>query len=181
MPEIATDPSASCNCLYPGPGFQESQQLGPDRVSLRGRDARGRFAKGSSGNPRGRPPGIRNPRRGLPDLAARRLSAQALSDLLDRKPGLLLPLAAQLMPPPHAASDPAARLGIGLSSLQTAADLREVLSIVLAAQALGAGRRRGCASRHPSLLRAVRAIAARGKSKGATSISTSRAHGVARL
>ena len=34
------------------------------------RDARGRFAKGSSGNPRGWPPGIRNPRRPMPDLVA---------------------------------------------------------------------------------------------------------------
>jgi hypothetical protein len=34
------------------------------------RDARGRFATGSSGNPRGRPRGIPNPRRRVPDLVA---------------------------------------------------------------------------------------------------------------
>jgi hypothetical protein len=65
----------------------------------------------------------------VPDLAARPLSAQALSDLLDRKPHLLRPLAAQLLPPPPlAAVDPAARLGIDLSSLRTSEDLRQVLS-----------------------------------------------------
>jgi hypothetical protein len=80
--------------------MMESQSLGPDRLSPRARDARGRFARGSSGNPRGRPPGIPNPKRRVPDLVARPLSAQALSHLLDRKPYLLPPLAAQLVPPP---------------------------------------------------------------------------------
>jgi len=75
------------------------------------RDARGRFAKGSSGNPRGRPRGIANPRRRVPDLVARPLSAQRLSDLLDRKPHLLRPLAAQLLPPPLASIDPAEPVG----------------------------------------------------------------------
>jgi hypothetical protein len=46
------------------------------------RFARGRFAKGRSGNPRG----IRNPRRRVPDLLARPLSLKALSLLIDRKP-----------------------------------------------------------------------------------------------
>jgi hypothetical protein len=102
-----------------------------------GRDARGRFAKGRSGNPRGRPRGIRNPRPRVPDLVARPLSAQALSDLLDRKPHLLRPLAMQLLPPPLDAIDPAERLGIDLASLRTAEDVRQVLSTVLAAIARG--------------------------------------------
>ena len=76
----------------------------------------GRFAKGSSGNPRVRPPGIRNPRRRVPDLAARPLCARALPDLLDRKPHLLRPLTAQLLPPP-AAIDTAEHLGIDVASL----------------------------------------------------------------
>jgi hypothetical protein len=73
----------------------------------------------------------------VPDLAARPLSAHALSDLLDRKPHLLRLLAAQLLPPPLAAIDPAALLGIDLASLRTVEDLRRVLSTVLAAVARG--------------------------------------------
>src|SRR5437899_1666521 len=36
------------------PETEESQQLGPDPFLPRGRDARGRFDTGNSGNPRGR-------------------------------------------------------------------------------------------------------------------------------
>ncbi len=73
----------------------------------------------------------------MPDLAVRPLSAQALSDLLDRKPHLLRPLAARLLPPPLTAIHPAARLGIDLSWLRTVEDLRQVLATVLAAVARG--------------------------------------------
>jgi Family of unknown function (DUF5681) len=130
------------------------------------RATRGRFAKGSSGNPRGRPRGIHNPKRRLPDLAARPLRPQAMSDLLDRKPHLLWLLAAQLLPPPLAAIDPAARLGIDLSSLRSAEDVRQVLSTVLAAVARGdiapaeaahiakrAGARLRAVGRHARLMR----------------------------
>src|SRR5246127_4790078 len=106
---VAGPPPHSCSDLFPRPGIQGSQQLGPDLISPRGRDARGRFAKGSSGNPRGRPRGIPNPRRRVPDLIARPLSALALSDLLDRKPHLLRPLAVQVLPPPRKPIDPAKR------------------------------------------------------------------------
>ena len=135
MPEIIADPPLpSCHQLFPRPGIRESQQLGPDPFLPHGRDARGRFATGSSGNPRGRPRGIANPRRRVPDLVARPLSAQALSDLLDRKPHLLRPLAAQLLPPsPLASIDPAVRLGIDLAPLRTAEDCRRVLTTGLAA------------------------------------------------
>ncbi len=138
MPEIVADPpDPSCYHLFPGSRIQEFQLLGPDPFSPRGRDPRGRFAKGNSGNPCGRPRGIRNPRRRVPDLAARRPSAQALSDLLDCKPHLLRPLAAQVFPPPLAAIDPAERLGIDLVSLRTAEDVKEALAAVLAAVARG--------------------------------------------
>jgi hypothetical protein len=138
MPDIVADPpDTSCSLLLPGDGLQKSQQLGPDLTPPRARDARGRFAKGSSGNPRGRPPGIRNPKRRIPDLAARPLSARALADLLDRKPHLLRSLAAQLLPPPRTAIDPAKRLGIDLSSMRTAEDSKWVMPTVLAAIARG--------------------------------------------
>jgi hypothetical protein len=54
-----------------------------------------------------------------------------LSALLDRKPQLLRPLAAQLMPPPVAAIDPTQRLGIDLALPPTPADLQRALSAVL--------------------------------------------------
>jgi hypothetical protein len=97
MPEVVAELCSPSNRpLLPGPGIQESQRLGPDPFLLNSRGARGRFAKGSSGNPRRRTRGIPNPRRRVPDLAARRLSAQALSKLLDHKPYLLQPLAKHL-------------------------------------------------------------------------------------
>jgi hypothetical protein len=49
----------------------------------------------------------------------------------------LRPLAEQLLPPPLAAVDPAARLGIDPSSLRTVEDVRRVLSTVLMAIARG--------------------------------------------
>jgi hypothetical protein len=101
------------------------------------RIAHGRFAKGSSGNPGGRPRGIPSPRRRVPNLVARPLSAKALSDLIDRKPHLLRPLAAQLLPPPLPSTNPTKHLGIDLSSLRTAEDVRQALSAVLAAVARG--------------------------------------------
>ncbi len=86
------------------------------------RDARERFAKGNSGNPRGRPRGVPNPRQRVPDLVAKPLRAQALSDLINRKPHLLRPLAAQLVPPPPASIESAKRLGIDVSSLRAVED-----------------------------------------------------------
>ena len=138
MSEIIADPpSPLCSLLFSGSGVEESQILGPDPFSPRPRDARGRFAKGRSGNPRGRPRGIPNPKRRVPDLIARPIGAEALSGLLDRKPHLLRPLLAQLLPPPLVSLDPTARLGIDLSSLRTAEDFRQVLPTVLAAVARG--------------------------------------------
>jgi len=138
MPETITDPpSPSCHLLLSEGGILKSQSLGPDPSSSRARDAHGRFAEGRSGNPRGRPRGIRNPRRRVPDLTARPLSPQVLSHLLDRKPHLLQPLVLQVLPPPLAPVDPAERLGIELSSLRTVEDFRQLLPTVLAAIARG--------------------------------------------
>jgi hypothetical protein len=101
------------------------------------------------------PRGIPNPRRRVPNLVARPLRAKALADLIDRKPHLLRPLAAQQLPPPHASINPA----IGPSSLRTVEDVRQMLSAGLAAAARGESSpaeaasiaRRACAR-----LRAVR-------------------------
>ncbi|HMD66694.1 MAG TPA: hypothetical protein VKG22_08620 [Stellaceae bacterium] len=98
----------------------------------------------------------------MPDLVARPLSAQALSDLLDRKPHLLHPFVAQLLPAPLAAIDPAERLGIDVSSLRTVEEFRQVLPTVLAAIARGEiapaeGAR--IARRVRARLRAVRRLA----------------------
>ena len=163
MPEIAADPFLPrCSLLLSESGIQESQPPGPDLSLLRVRDARGRFAKGSSGNPRGRPPGIRNPRRRVPDLVARPLSPQALSNLIDRKPHLLRALVLQLLPLPLAPMDPVERLGIDLSSLRTVEDLGQLLPTVLAAIARGEispaeGAR--IARRAHARLRAIRRLA----------------------
>jgi Family of unknown function (DUF5681) len=162
MPEVIAEPPLPP--LFSETGIPEFQRLGPDLFSPRARvrDARGRFAKGSSGNPGGRPRGIRNPRRRVPDLVARPLSAQSLTTLLDRKPHLLRPLAVQLLPPPLAAIDPAERLGIDLDSVRTWEHLRELLPRVLQAIACGeitptAGAR--LARRLAARLRAVRRLA----------------------
>jgi hypothetical protein len=134
---IANPPDPSCYLLFSGPGIVEYQSVDPDPLPPRARDARERFAKAGSGNPRGRPRGIPNPKRRMLDLAARPLRAGALSDLIDRRPHLLRPLAAQLSPPPLLFADSARHLRIDLSSSRTVEDIRQVLSAVLAAVARG--------------------------------------------
>ena len=110
MSEIVADlPDPSCYLLISGRGIEEFQSVDPDPFLHRARDARGRSAKGSSGVPSGRPRGIPNPKRRVPDLAAR-LSAGALSDLIDRKPHLPRPRAAQILPPPLPSTDPGKHL-----------------------------------------------------------------------
>jgi hypothetical protein len=160
MPETVTEPlDPPCYVLFSKPGIEECQSLGPDPLLPR---ARGRFANGSSGNPRGRPPGIPNPRRRVPDLVARPLSAQGLSNLLDRQPYLLRPLAAQLLPPPLASIDPAERFGIDLSSLRTLDNFQQALRTAWAAVSHGEitpGEGARIARRMRARLRALRRFA----------------------
>jgi hypothetical protein len=139
MPEAIIDPPVPASCYPPVPGYaiEQFQQLGPDLFSFCARDARGRFAEGRSGNPRGRPPSIPNPKRRLLDFATRPPRKGALSALLFRKPYLFRRFAQQLLPPLRTAIDPAERLGLDLSSLRTVEDFQRALRTVLAAVSRG--------------------------------------------
>jgi hypothetical protein len=78
--------------------MEQFQSLDPDLFLSSARDARGRFAKGASGNPNGRPRGIANPKRRRLDLAVRPVSTAVLLSLLDRKPHLRRSILAQVFP-----------------------------------------------------------------------------------
>jgi hypothetical protein len=136
MPEIAADsPSPSCCHLFSRPGIQESQQLALFVSCAR---RAGAFREGklrqSAGAAARHPQSQAACARSCGPAHER---AGALSELLDHKPHLLLPLAEQLLPPPRAAIDPAERLGIDLASSRTVKDFRQVLSTVLAGVAHG--------------------------------------------
>ena len=144
MPEIAHPPPLRCSSLHSGTGIEESQPLGPDlfppRVRAgarpRERDQRGHFAKGHSGNPAGRPRGIPNPQPRVLTLQAYRRNPQAAAALLDRKPRLLRPLLAPLLPPARP-RDPAEHLGISVGLLHNAADFQRAMQRVCSAVAAG--------------------------------------------
>ena len=109
----------------------------PRRVRPRARkDARGRFAKGHSGNPRGRPPGIPNPQRRVPNLRTLCLKPGAASALARRKPRLLRPMLAQILPP-AAPVPPAERLGVDFRKLRRIEDVQRAMRKIWAGLSRG--------------------------------------------
>lgn len=150
MPEIpAVSPDPTCSDLIISDGVEQNQSLGPDRFSLRAparereapaegqaRDGRGRFAKGHSGNPGGRPPGIPNPQRRVIGLRAWRENRPGVLAIAARKPWLLQPLLVQAFPPLRP-PDPARRLGTEIAGVTTPDDAQRVAGKVWRAMGRG--------------------------------------------
>jgi uncharacterized protein DUF5681 len=143
MPEISSDsPASACFLLHFESGIEQNQALAPDlfRFSVgdepAARDRDGRFAKGQSGNPRGRPRGISSPRRRTVTLAAWRENPDACKALFRRQPSQLRHLLRKFLPP-ASARDPAERIGLRLSSIRTPEQARRAIKWVWAALARG--------------------------------------------
>jgi hypothetical protein len=145
---VADKPSRSCYHLNSGSGIVESQQLAPDRFSPRARNAgagahtgdrdqRGRFATGTSGNPRGRPRGVPNPKRRVLTVSAFRKNPDAAMALFDRKPHLWRQLVAHFMPPRARPIDPAERIGLDLAVVRTPEDVERAIHTALIATSRG--------------------------------------------
>ena len=132
MPELLdASPDLPCFLLHSESGIAENQSLAPDlffpRAPARARDGRGRFAKGHSGNPKGRPRGIPNPTRRAIGLQGWRESREAASTTAERRPWLLRPLLMQALPPPVGMQDPAERIGLRPEAVETPDEAQRVL------------------------------------------------------
>jgi hypothetical protein len=145
MPEIpAASPDPACFCLHFGTGIAENQPLAPDLFPHRAlaredtltRDADGRFAKGHSGNPRGRPRGIPNPKRRVIPLRAWRENREAVLAVTRRKPWLFRSLVRQVLPPARPI-DPAERIGLRIASVRTPEQVWRALDKALQAASRG--------------------------------------------
>ena len=137
MPEIVADsPARACFSLHLPSGIEQNQSLAPDLLQFSARDQNGRFAKGQSGNPRGRPRGIPNPQRRMVTLAAFRKNPEACKALFRRQPSLLRRLLRQILPP-ASARDPAKRIGLRIASVRTPQQARRAIKQIWAALARG--------------------------------------------
>jgi hypothetical protein len=156
MPEIlAASPDPACFCLHFESGIEENQPLAPDlfaprapapagartRKNRRVREADGRFAKGHSGNPGGRPRGIPNPKRRVITLRARRENREAVLAVTRRKPWLFRSLVRQVLPPARPI-DPAERIGLRIASVRTPEQVWRALDKALQAASRGPAARR---------------------------------------
>jgi hypothetical protein len=152
MPEIALDLHPACSDLLPGTVIQEVQRVGPDPIPSRAcvraretagdtsrntpRDAKGRFAKGHSGNPQGRPRGIRNPCRRPLGLLLRQARPGTLAPLVRRKRYLLRPVLSLVVPPARR-PDPGERLGIDVAHMRSASQIAAAIGKALSAVSRG--------------------------------------------
>jgi hypothetical protein len=150
MPKIIADlPASACFSLHFESGIEQNQSLAPDLLRFAARhqagdetrdddtrDRAGRFAKGHSGNPRGRPRGIPNPKRRRVTLRAWRENPEACKALFKRQPWLLRRLLREFLPP-VSAQDPAERIGLRLSSIRTRAQVQRAIRRVWSALSHG--------------------------------------------